>query len=331
MEKRVTIRVVCCVFALVLASATAGLGRETVIPYYSSSSKPIISDDAPHYLLWHEGDLWHLRWQSPKKKAKFRGELKVVEGSITLVERVNLEKKDKTEEKESKAILFKGKVKEQPEGFDFRWSGTRLWVDLYIKGEHRPLRVYIGRRAIRPQSIPFFLLGVASKTAKGDILSAVALGIPEVIQEEPHFFLWHEGDLWHLRWQSPEKKSRFSGELKAIGGSIELDRRVNLEKKDKTKVHPPNTITFKGKVKEQPEGFDFRWTGSKLMVDLKIEGEHRPARVYVGRSAVVPSEIPFYIVPGSYVLPFPPRHRRVHGPPPRELPPPFRHIPPPRR
>jgi len=330
--KRWATMVVAAIVIAVFSLPNLGI-CSSVVPFTISKSRPIISDDAPHYLLWHDGDTWHLRWQSPEDKARFTGELKVSGGSISLVKRVNLEKKDKTREKES-AITFKGKVKEQPEGFDFRWTGSKLWVDLYIEDEHRPSKIYIGRRARRPSVIPFYMEGTASRTAKGEILSSVALGLPDITTSKPHYFVWHDGDSWHIRWCSPEKKMRFSGTIKAINGSMELMRRVNLEKKDKTKVHAPDTITFKGKVKEQPEGFDFRWTGSKLMLDLSIDGEHHPEEIYIGRHSVVPEKTPFYVVPGRYVLPtgFPlPHHRNVNSPPPRNLPPPFRHIRPPLR
>ncbi len=331
--KRWATIVVALLVGMVLGAPDFGICSNSVVPLTRSEGRPIISDDAPHYLLWHDGDTWHLRWESPEKKTKFSGELRVSEGSISLIERVNLEKKDKTKEEES-SITFKGKVKKQPEGFDFKWTGSKLWVDLYIKGEHRPLKVYIGRRALRPPTVPFYMEGMASKTAKGDILSSVALGLPDITTKKPHYFLWHDGNSWHIRWCSPEKKKEFTGTIKAINGSMELVRRVNLEKKDKTKVHAPDTITFKGKVKEQPEGFDFKWTGSKLMLDLSIDVEHQPERIFIGRHSVVPDKVPFFVVPGRYVLPTsfpPPRHRNVNRPPPRDLPPPFRHIRPPLR
>jgi len=314
-----------CGLILLATSSCLALGKDQPIPYYTSQGRPIVTDNAPHYLLWHEGELWHLRWQSTEKKAKFKGTLKAIDGTISLVERINLEKKDKTKEYDD-TISFKGRVKKGIEGFDFRWSGSKLKADLYVKGEHRPLKIYIGRRAIRPHYVPFFLSG--STSTKGRIYSSMALGMPQVTQEKPHYLLWHERDLWHLRWQSPEKKAKFSGVLKAIDGSIELVRRVNLEKKDKTRVHPPNTVSFKGKVKEQPEGFDFRWTGSKLLVDLKIKGEYLPERIYIGRKPVVPPKVPFKIIAG-----LPPVEGRHIRPVPHELPPPFRrilHPPPPR-
>jgi hypothetical protein len=312
--------------AIALFLPRVGICGNPKIPYYIAEERPIISNDAPHYLIWHSGNLWHIRWQSPEKKARFSGSLTALDGSISLEKRVNLEKKDKTKIRGSNTLEFKGKVKEQPEGFDFKWTGKRLVVDIYIEKEHMPSKVYIGKRAIRPVGVPFTILGGA--TSYVNISSSAAMGIPDINTDSPHYMVWHSGGLWHIRWQSVEKKEKFSGTIKAINGSIELDRRVNLEKKDKTKVHAPNIIQFKGKVKEQPEGFDFKWTGSKLMLDLLIDGEPHPERIYVGRRSITPSELPFYIVEGRYVIPFPPRHRTVHRPMPREIPPPFRQIPP---
>ena len=314
------------VVLMVLGMVANVFGKEPSVSYSLTAERPVITDDDPHYLVWHYGNLWHIRWQSPEKKARFSGTLRAVDGSISLEERVNLERKDKVK-KEDDTISFKGKVKEEPEGFDFTWSGRKLILDLYIEGDHLPTKVYIGKRAIRPTGVPFSVTGAPSASYV-NISSGVASGIPEVTTKKPHYLFWHTGDVWHLRWQSLEKKERFSGTIKAIKGSIELCRRVNLEKKDKTKVTPPNLLTFKGKVKEEPEGFDFRWTGEKLMLDLRISGEPSLSGIYIGRRAINPSKLPFYIVPGRYVLPFPPRHRRVNRPMPREIPPPFRHIPP---
>ncbi len=333
MRKRLCSASAVLVLTFLLSQPCLAWSRARGISFSTSSGHPVISDDAPHYLLWHDGDSWHLRWESVEKRRRFSGELRATGGSITLTKRVNLEKKDKTKVHDPDTIVFKAKVKGGPEGFDFRWTGKYLVVDLYIGDEHRPNKVYVGRRALRPNTIPFELTG--NSYARDKVLSSVAWGMPHTEQKEPHYLLWQDGDSWHLRWESHKGKGRFSGEVKSIEGSMELVRRVNLEKRDKTKVHAPDTITFKAKVKGGPEGFDFRWTGTKLMVDIEVEGEKLPGRIYVGRQAVIPSKLPFYIVKGNYSVPpsprrWPPRPRKryIHRPPPSELPPPFRHIPP---
>ncbi len=120
--------------------------------------------------------------------------------------------------------------------------------------------------------------------------------------DNARYYVWHEGDLWHLRTAAKGLTS-FSGSIKLTSGSLGRLRPIGLEKKarnpDKWTVNAERTeIRFEIHTVGKFDGFDFDvrdGVEGRIEYDLKIGKESRnmPRRIYIGPDAGHPEHSRF--------------------------------------
>jgi len=146
------------------------------------------------------------------------------------------------------------------------------------------------------------------------------------------YYVWHEGNEWHVRWTTQGKLLNFTGQVIADGGKLSNLNRVDVERESKIvrtgsrrvvvrgprgRVHTesrPTTavvtkeqdkiekdgdraIRFRAKTDADIDGFDFKADRnvSALRFVLEIEGQSRAIDVEVGRgNAKIPAN-PFTV------------------------------------
>jgi hypothetical protein len=146
------------------------------------------------------------------------------------------------------------------------------------------------------------------------------------------YYVWHEGNQWHVRWTTMGQARNFNGQVVADGGKLtDLDR-VDLEKESKivrtgsrrvvvrgprgrlrTAQRPTTavvtkeqdhvekegdgTIRFRARTDADIDGFDFEVSKDvkALRFVLQVDGQSRPVDVEVGRNNVKPDGNPFTV------------------------------------
>ena len=146
------------------------------------------------------------------------------------------------------------------------------------------------------------------------------------------YFVWRDGDTWHVRWTTQGPSHQFTGTVQAAGGTIESLKRVDLDEElrvvrpgapahfvrgpfnrlrgvapgrpavvttrttdhvDKIDDHLIRWTTITG---SDIDGFDFKAKGAeRLTFDLKIDGVSRAMDVEVGKDNAHPSANPFNV------------------------------------
>lgn len=109
-----------------------------------------------------------------------------------------------------------------------------------------------------------------------------------------NYQIWQDSDGWHIRWSSAWKIRHFRGRIYSPYGEVVLIRRVDRERGDIIR-RDGGSIVFSAHTKRGSDGFDFVVSGRSLVFDLTIDGHYLPQRVFVGRHAVNPSQVPFSI------------------------------------
>jgi hypothetical protein len=145
------------------------------------------------------------------------------------------------------------------------------------------------------------------------------------------YFLWRDGDTWHVRWTTQGARRRFNGSVTAEGGELKSLKRVDVEEerrlvapgrpghvwrgpRGRLHVRPgrgpvvaertQDTIEKDGdrriywisRTDADIDGFDFKVDGhvTRLRFDLEMDGESWPA-VEFGRSNARPERNPFVV------------------------------------
>lgn len=146
------------------------------------------------------------------------------------------------------------------------------------------------------------------------------------------YFVWHEGDEWHVRWTTQGNLLLFTGQVIADGGDIRDLDRVDLEKEsrlvrtgsrpvvvrgprgrlrttrrpttavvtreqDKVERDGDRTIRFRARTDADIDGFDFKLDRrvTQIRFVLEINGVSRAVAVEVGRNNVKPDDNPFTV------------------------------------
>src|SRR4051812_10402153 len=80
------------------------------------------------------------------------------------------------------------------------------------------------------------------------------------------YYIWRDGDMWHLRWTTLGKMRSFTGSVEADGGHIKSFPRVAVEGEKKV-VYPgrPARVTV------GPRGRVFRRGGAPAVVETKTQ------------------------------------------------------------
>jgi len=146
------------------------------------------------------------------------------------------------------------------------------------------------------------------------------------------YYVWHEGNQWHVRWTTQGKLLNFTGQVIADGGKLSDLDRVDLERESKivrtgsrrvvvrgprgrlrTETRPTTAVVtreqdkvekdgdrairFRARTDADIDGFDFEVDRnvSALRFVLEIDGQARAVDVEVGRSNAKAGGNPFTV------------------------------------
>lgn len=146
------------------------------------------------------------------------------------------------------------------------------------------------------------------------------------------YYVWSEGNEWHVRWTTQGKLLNFTGQVTAEGGKLSDLDRVDLEKEsrvvrtgsrpvvvrgprgrlhaerrpttavvtheqDKVEKDGDRTIRFRARTDADVDGFDFEvdQNVTALRFVLEIDGQSRPVDVEVGRHNAKAEGNPFTV------------------------------------
>jgi hypothetical protein len=141
--------------ALLTASLLAScvFSRGAVHSYRTERGRPLAEDGAAEaYLVWNDGDGWHLRARSDVAR-RFHG--RVETGKLENVTAAGVP--DGAVRAEGKAIAFSF-VASGPGEAGFDWTGKDCAeLSIYVDGEARPLRIFAGEYGASPPRVPFTL------------------------------------------------------------------------------------------------------------------------------------------------------------------------------
>lgn len=147
------------------------------------------------------------------------------------------------------------------------------------------------------------------------------------------YYLWRDGDTWHLRWTTMGKMRRFAGSVSATGGKLKSLKRIDVETERKVlypgraptlRVGPRgrvrgygtgrapvvatrdqdhmemdgnNRIVFNARTNNDIDGFDFKVDDvDRLQFSLGIDGRPMPNFVEVGRNNDKPGHLPLTVI-----------------------------------
>jgi len=104
------------------------------------------------YLVWRDDNGWHLRWSTEEKRRNFTGTLQAIGGVFVDAKGVGLEKKEDRLSIAPAEIRFNTWAAGGQDGIDFRLGPKVKSVrfELFIDGDSRPDRVFIGKAGVHP-------------------------------------------------------------------------------------------------------------------------------------------------------------------------------------
>src|SRR5262245_40599343 len=171
-------------------------------------------------------------------------------------------------------------------------------------------------------------------------MAATALTAADLYEGRPAFkegsdrgyFVWRDGDRWHVRWTTRGEAHHFTGTVRATGGKLDNLKRIDLDEElrvirpgapphvvrgpagrvrgvapgkapvvaSKTADHvervDDHLIRWTTRTTADIDGFDFTAAGNPaLHFDLKIDNASRPVDVVLGRDSVHPKANPFNV------------------------------------
>lgn len=113
---------------------------------------------------------------------------------------------------------------------------------------------------------------------------------------EPHYYVWYEGALWHVRSTSP-KLRQFHGTITIRNGRITYCRLIGREKNDTWRFGKTrNIVQFKFQTAAASDGLDFKVVGAEnaeVVLDLRLD-KRKPGlkNVHVGAAQLHPRKLP---------------------------------------
>jgi hypothetical protein len=182
-------------------------------------------------------------------------------------------------------------------------------------------------------------LGAAAPFAAGDLAAQPAPQLAITFAGRPTFkegsdrayFVWSDGNDWHVRWTTLGQTQTFTGTVRALGGEIKDLKRIDVDAELKVvrpgrparvvrgpagrlRVAPgrgavvtsrtndhitqvdDQLIRWNTRTDDDIDGIDFEVDDVRtLTFDLKINGDSRPLSVDVGRNNVHPADNPFVV------------------------------------
>ena len=151
MQKRMILTLA---FAAILLLTSLALGQ-----MQNPQGRPAFkAGDGLAYLIWRDNDnVWHLRWTTAEKRRNFTGTLSPLGGVFVNAKAVGTEKKDDRISITPGLIKFSAWTAGGQDGIDFRLGPRtkRVRFELFVDGESRPERVFIGKDGVHPPGNPF--------------------------------------------------------------------------------------------------------------------------------------------------------------------------------
>jgi hypothetical protein len=111
------------------------------------------------------------------------------------------------------------------------------------------------------------------------------------------YFIWHDGEGWHVRWTTKGQRHVFTGSIVCDGIFLHV-KPESKEGRDFIKKTGENEIRFDAAADGGADGVDFRLSPSVtyLSFDLSVDGYRAaPLAVTLGRRAEHPAAVPFTV------------------------------------
>jgi hypothetical protein len=146
------------------------------------------------------------------------------------------------------------------------------------------------------------------------------------------YFLWRDGNKWHVRWTTKGRLRVFSGYVESTGGKLKSLKRIDVEeerkviapgraptvwvgprgrvhsrggrapvvverKQDKIEKEGDNRIVFTARTDNDIDGYDFELGEgvTSLRFVLEIDGRQVPRTVEIGRNNQKASQLPLVV------------------------------------
>jgi len=147
------------------------------------------------------------------------------------------------------------------------------------------------------------------------------------------YYVWRDGDEWHVRWTTLGKMRSFTGSIVAEGGQLTSLKRIDVEherrvlypgraprvvygprgrprvrggrppvtvsrEQDTIEKDGDNRIVFAARTNDDIDGFDFKVDNKVTLLRLvfQIDGQDRPEHVEVGRDNRKLPRLPFVVL-----------------------------------
>lgn len=172
------------------------------------------------------------------------------------------------------------------------------------------------------------------------VLVPCARAQSEVFEGKPAFaegvdlgyYIWRDGDTWHVRWTTRGQVRQFSGSVASEGGELKSLKRIDVEserrvlypgraprvvygprgrghvrrgrgpvvvqrEEDKIEKDGDNRIVFLARTNDDIDGFDFKVDKNvgALRFVLEIDGRQMPQRVELGRNNKKAERLPLRV------------------------------------
>jgi hypothetical protein len=121
-------------------------------------------------------------------------------------------------------------------------------------------------------------------------------GEPQTFGRDAGYFIWADGDTFHVRWRSGARLRSFSGDISTDGAVRDL-KRVDLDPGDVTR-RGDSTIVWSARTRGGYEGFSFElsrradWVRFQLLIDGRLA---RPDEIHLGRGRARVGSNPFVL------------------------------------
>lgn len=121
------------------------------------------------------------------------------------------------------------------------------------------------------------------------------------LAEQARFYVWHDGDGWHVRTVGPPKIANgFRGTIRLHGTKFLKITPVGLDKRnDEASLSPgKDEFTFKFVTSNKFDGVDFnldKVEGASIEFEVLLNGGKAPKRVFIGGKAANPKTNHFAI------------------------------------
>jgi hypothetical protein len=245
----------------------------------------------PAYYIWSSADGFHVRWIARGPARFFTGEV-ASDGAIQ-VRRIHL-KPNEIRRIADNRVIWTANSRGGPEGFDILLSESADWArfTLMIDGRLASTeQIFLGGRANHPGGNPFIL---RFREGLRDRWPRAYRGQPYQVTGGSGFFLWHEGDVWNVRWIMQGWGREVSG-LISTDGRFHDVRTVRFEHDDHL-ARDQNLIAWEARSTGGLDGLAFRTTGERLTFTLLTGGvPAHPAEIFLGSSGTHPSRNPIRV------------------------------------